>query len=323
MESGGRHDNYESNAIRQVLGVKGPINDVWQYDAYGQVGITRFQDVESNFLGSQQITRALEVVTGPNGQPACTAALNGLDPACVPWNVWQPNGVNAAQLNYLRIPATWTSNVKEYVTDASVTGDLGKYGAKLPSAASGLNVAVGTEYRSEEFNFEPDYVYVNGLNAGGAPSRPIAGLFHVFEGFTELRLPLMDEKPGAYRLSLDAGYRYSSYTLGFNTNTYKIGLEWAPIQALRFRGGYNRAVRAPNLDELYAPPAVGAGGVADPCWGQFSKGQTPVLSQAQCVATGVPANKYGTLVTNSAAQINTQTAGNPTLTPEIADTYTY
>src|SRR5436853_67301 len=250
--------------------------------------------ITSGSPGRQQTSRAREVVTGPNGQPACTAALNGLVPACVPWNVWQPNGVNAQQLDYLRIPATWTSNVKEYVTDASVIGDLGKYGAKLPSAASGLNVAVGTEYRSEEFNFEPDYVYVNGLNAGGAPSLPIAGLFHVFEGFTELRLPLIDEKPGAYRLSLAAGYRYSSYTLGFNTNTYKIGLEWAPIQAVRFRGGYNRAVRAPNLDELYAPPAVGAGGVADPCWGKLPA-QVPVLSPAECLATGVPLASYGTL----------------------------
>src|SRR5204862_6919188 len=142
VESCGRCDTYESNAIRQVLGVKGPINDVWQYDVYGQVGITRFQDVESNFLGSQQITRALEVVTGPNGQPACTAALNGLDPACVPWNVWQPNGVNAAQLTYLRIPAPWTSNVKEYVTDASLTVALRNYGAKPPSPASGPDLAV-------------------------------------------------------------------------------------------------------------------------------------------------------------------------------------
>jgi outer membrane receptor protein involved in Fe transport len=323
VESGGRHDNYESNAIRQVVGVKGPINDVWQYDAYGQVGITRFQDVEGNFLGKQQITRALEVVTGPNGQPTCTSVINGLDPACVPWNVWVPHGVTAAQLNYLSIPSTWTSDVKEYITDASVTGDLGKSGAKLPSAASGLNVAVGTEYRSEEFNFEPDYVYVNGLNAGGAPSLPIAGAFHVWEAFTEARLPLMDERPGAYKLSLDAGYRYSSYTLGFNTNTYKFGLEWAPIQAVRLRGGYNRAVRAPNLDELYAPPAIGAGGVADPCWGKLSQGQTPVLNAAQCQLTGVPQAAWGTLATNSAAQINTQTAGNPKLTPEIADTYTY
>src|SRR5205814_5568427 len=98
----------------------------------------------------------------------------------------------------------------------------------------------------------------------------------------------------------------------------KVGLEWAPSQAVRFRGGYNRAVRAPNLDELYAPPAVGAGGVADPCWGT-----APVLTQAECALTGVSAARYGHLATNSAAQINTQTAGNPNLTPEIADTYTY
>ena len=318
VESGGRHDNYESNAIRQVLGVKGPLNDVWQYDAYGQFGIVQFQDVEANFLGKQQITRSLQVVTGPNGQPTCTSVLDGTDPACVPWNVWQPNGVTPAQLNYLGIPASWISDVKEYITDASVTGDLGKYGAKRPSAVSGLNVALGTEYRSEKFDFSPDYVFVNGLQAGGAPSLPIHGQFHVWESFTEARLPLIDDKPGAYKLSLDAGYRYSSYTLGFNTNTYKVGLEWAPIQDVRLRGGYNRAVRAPNLDELYAPPAVGAGGTADPCWGS-----APVLTADQCLLTGVPLARYGHLAVNSAAQINTQTAGNPNLTPEIADTYTF
>jgi len=89
------------------------------------------------------------------------------------------------------------------------------------------------------------------------------------------------------------------------------------VQDVRLRGGYNRAVRAPNLDELFAPAAVGSGGVADPCWGS-----APVLTQAECALTGVSAARYGHLSTNSAAQINTQTAGNPTLTPEIADTYT-
>jgi iron complex outermembrane receptor protein len=317
VESGGRQDNYSSNSIRQVAGVKGAINDVWNYDAYGQVGITQLEDIEGNFLGTQQITRALQVVTGPNGQPTCTSVLNGTDTTCVPWNIWVPHGVTPAQLNYLRIPATWASTTKEYITDASVTGDLGKYGAKLPSAASGLNVAVGTEYRGEKFDFSPDFVYANGLNAGGAPSLPIHGQFHVWEGFTEARLPLMDDRPFAYKLSLDAGYRYSSYTLGFNTNTYKVGLEWAPIQDVRLRGGYNRAVRAPNVDELFAPAAIGAGGVADPCWGS-----SPVLTQAECALTGVSAARYGHLATNSAAQINTKTAGDPTLTPEIADTYT-
>jgi outer membrane receptor protein involved in Fe transport len=139
----------------------------------------------------------------------------------------------------------------------------------------------------------------------------------VWEGFTELRLPLMSDLPFAYNLSAEAGYRYSNYTLGGTTNTYKFGLEWAPIQDIRLRGGYNRAVRAPNLNELFQPPVVGAGGTADPCWGS-----APSLTLAQCERTGVTAGEYGRITVNPAAQINAQVGGNLGLTPEIADTYT-
>jgi iron complex outermembrane receptor protein len=319
VEGGGRQDNYTSNSIRQVLGVKGPINDVWNYDSYAQVGITQFQDIEGNFLGTQQITNALNVVTDPaTGAPTCASVLNGSDLTCVPWNIWQKGGVTPAALNYLTIPATYAANSKEYIGDASVTGDLGKYGAKLPTANSGLNVNVGAEYRQENFVFSPDFIYLNGFQAGGAPSKAINGGFRVWEGFTEARLPLVDEKPGAYLLSLNAGYRYSSYTLGFNTNTYKVGLEWAPIQDVRLRAGYNRAVRAPNINELFEPAVVGAGGTADPCWGP-----APVLSAAQCAFTGVTPAEYTHITANPAAQINTQVGGNSTLLPESADTYTY
>jgi iron complex outermembrane receptor protein len=327
VEGGGRQDNYTSNSIRQVLGVKGPINDVWTYDSYAQVGITQFGDIEANFLGTQQIANALNVVANPavggvagvaTGAPVCQSALNGADTTCVPWNIWQKGGVTPAALTYLTIPATYSSDAKEYLADGSVTGDLGKYGWKLPTAASGLNVNVGAEYRQENFVFSPDFIYLNGFQAGGAPSKAIDGGFRVWEGFTELRLPLIDEKPGAYLLSLDAGYRYSSYTLGFNTNTYKMGLEWAPIQDVRLRAGYNRAVRAPNINELFQPATVGSGGTADPCWGP-----APVLSAAACARTGVTAAEYTHITANPAAQINTQVGGNPNLIPESADTYTY
>jgi outer membrane receptor protein involved in Fe transport len=129
-------------------------------------------------------------------------------------------------------------------------------------------------------------------------------------------MPLIDDKPGAYNLSVEAGYRYSSYTLGFNTNTYKVGLEWAPIQDIRLRASYNRAVRAPNIDELFTPAVVGAGGTADPCWGP-----APSLTAAQCAFTGVTAHEYGHITVNPAAQINTEVGGNATLLPELADTY--
>jgi iron complex outermembrane recepter protein len=266
VESGGRQDNFTSWSIRQVLGVKGEINEAWSYDVYGQLGIAQLADFETDFLGNPQIDNALAVTAGPGGAAVCVSG-----PPCVPWNVWHPGGPGGAvtpdQLNYLLTPASYTGTSTEYLVDGAVTGDLGKYGLKLPTANSGLNIAIGTEYRQEKFVFQPDYVFLNGFQAGGAPSKAINGQFHVWEGFTEVRMPLIDEKPGAYLLSLDAGYRYSSYTEGFNTNTYKIGLEWAPIKDVRLRGGYNRAVRAPNLDELFEPAVVGAGGTADPCWG--------------------------------------------------------
>ena len=320
VEGGGRQDNYQAWSIRQVLGVKGEINNVWTYDTYAQLGISSLADYEGNFLGRPQIDNALAVgdsglLAGKpaTGVPVCISGAKG----CVPWNVWVPGGVTPAQLTYLTIPASYSGTSTEYIWNGVVTGDLGKYGLKLPTADSGINLAIGAEYRQETYVFSPDFVYLNGYQAGGAPSKAIDGRFHVWEGFTELRLPLIDEKPGAYLLSLDAGYRYSSYTEGFNTNTYKIGLEWAPIRDVRLRGGYNRAVRAPNLDELFEPAVVGASGTADPCWGP-----APALTAAQCANTGVTAAQYGHLAVNPAAQINSLQGGNANLRPETADTYT-
>jgi len=327
VEGGGRIDNYDSNSIRQVIGLKGNFGEAWSYDAYGQVGITQFQDIESNFLGTPQMANALDVIANPAtggvagvaaGAPVCRSAVTGADANCVPWNIWSPNGVTPAALAYLSVPATYATTSTEYIVDASVTGDLGKYGVKIPTANAGLSVNVGGEYRAEKFEFSPDYIYLNGLTGGGAPSKAIDGGFHVFEAFTEARLPIINDMPGAYNLSTDAGYRYSSYNLGFNTNTYKFGVEWAPVRDVRFRAGYNRAVRAPNINELYTPAVVGAGGTADPCWGT-----APSLTQAQCANTGVTAAQYGHIGVNPAAQINTQVGGNAGLQPEIADTYTY
>lgn len=318
VEGGGRQDNYTSDAIRQVIGVKGSISDAWSYDTYAQIGITQLADIEANFLNTQLIANSLNVVTDPaTGQPACAVAVSGADPACVPWNIFQKGGVTQAALNYLSAPASYTAVSTEYVVDGSVTGELGKYGMKLPTADNGLTVNAGAEYRQEKFDFKPDYIFSNGFQAGGAAAEKINGQLHVWEGFTEAHLPIFDKVPGAYNLSVDAGYRYSAYTLGGKTNTYKFQVEYAPIKDVRVRGGYNRAVRAPSLGELFQPAAVGAGGSADPCWGA-----APTFTQAQCINTGVSAAQYGHVTKNPAAQTNTIQGGNVDLTPEIADTFT-
>jgi iron complex outermembrane receptor protein len=319
VESGGRLDNYQSNSIREVVGSKGSFADAWTYDVYGQYGITTMTDNQGDYLGVDQIHKALDVVTDPKtGQPACASAVNGTDPNCVPWNIWNKGGVTQAALNYLLLPSTYATTATEYVVNGSVTGDLGKYGVKLPAANDPVIVNIGTEYRQEKYDFAPDYVFSRGLASGGnGAATALVGNFHVNEYFMETKVPIADNHPGIYHLDFEGGYRYSTYSLGYNTNTYKLGLAWAPINDIKFRGSFNRAVRAPNIGDLYSPSTVGAGGNADPCWGA-----TPQFTAAECALTGVTPAQYGHIAVNAAAQINTTGGGNPNLQPEKADTYT-
>ena len=317
-------------AFRETLGVKGKWIEGLSYDLYGQVGINSMHDSEGGFVNTTSALNALNVVAGLGGVPTCQSVVNGTDPNCVPWNIFAKGGVTPAAINYISVPATYTITTKEFIVDGSITADLEKMGMKLPTASSGPSINLGAEYRSESYIFDPDFIFKNGLNSGGnGAQNPIDGGFHVSEVFTEARLPLLNDLPAAYDLSLEAGYRYSSYTSGFNTNTYKFGVEYAPLHDVRLRAGYNRAVRAPGVGDLFAPSVIGAGGTADPCWGPVIGGTGGTTGTIQghdfayCARTGVTAAEWGNIATNPAAQINTSVGGNIDLKPEIADTFTY
>lgn len=320
VEGGGRQTLFTNESIRTLLGVKGDFADAWKYDVYAQYSNVETVQNNLNYFSSTALQNALNVVTGPNGKPTCVAALpGGSAPNCVPWNIWVPGGVTPAALAYLNIPDETNGYVSEYVAHADVSGDLGKYGVQLPSAKSPMQLNVGVEWRQDGSATNPDYVAQQGLASGGSgPTPPISGQIRAAEAFTEFNLPIADGLPGIDQLAFQGGYRYSSYSLGFNTNTFKLGLEWAPVQDIRFRGGFNRAVRVPNISELYTVQSVGPGGTIDPCWGK-----APLLTAAECANTGLNPAQWGTLSVNSASQINTQSGGNPNLTPETADTTSF
>jgi outer membrane receptor protein involved in Fe transport len=139
---------------------------------------------------------------------------------------------------------------------------------------------------------------------------------------------------------VSAGYRYSDYKVNdhhFNTDTYKLSLEFAPIHDIRARASYNRAVRAPNIVELFGPTGLGLAAGIDLCAaGTGPNGPAGTgLTTAQClntfatqiangnftVATATAAINAG-LDPNPAFQYNVQLGGTPDLTPETADTYT-
>jgi outer membrane receptor protein involved in Fe transport len=321
VEGGDRTDDLGHTSYRSVLGVKGDINDAWTYDTYFQNGITRFSEEYSNDVSKLHISNALQAVKTATGEIVCAANANGNNaPGCVPWNIFQPGGVTPAAVAYISVPGEQKGYTQELVWEGDVTGDLGKMGIQSPWASSGLGVSVGSDWRQEKAQLLPDYEFIsNDLAGQGSPTLPTFGAFTVWEGYVEARMPIATDQPFAKSLNVEAGYRYSEYSLSFgSTNTWKMGLEWAPVQDARLRVGYNVAVRAPNIQELYLQQRVQLDGTEDPC-----AGTTPSASRAACALTGVTPAEYGNIVSNPANQYNGLEGGNPNLKPETARTSTF
>jgi iron complex outermembrane recepter protein len=216
------------------------------------------------------------------------------------------------------VPALLNADSTQDIWTTFVSGDLTHAGVKLPTADEGLKIVLGTEYRREAATLQPDNEYVTG-DLGNVIVEPYDAGYHVWEGFTEVRLPVASNLPGFKSLDLEAGYRYSSYTSGFDTNTYKVGLTWSPIGDVRFRASYNRAVRVPNVAELYKPDVVELDAGSDQCAAGSYSAPTPA-NQAACALTnygkpiGVPTPG------SPAGQYNGVLGGNPNLKPEVGNT---
>jgi outer membrane receptor protein involved in Fe transport len=124
--------------------------------------------------------------------------------------------------------------------------------------------------------------------------------------------------------------RYSKYkvdTAGspkFNATTYKFGGTYAPVEDIKFRANYQRAVRAPNIGELFRPTVTGLTNLlVDPCAGAAPVGNANLA--AICLAQGAPAAAVaaGSIQNPSAGQANATGGGNPLLRPETGKTYTF
>lgn len=318
VEGGPRISQLEHTDIHEILGVKGKMDDAWTYDATLNWSLVNFTEVNQNYLSASRMVNALNV-TGTAANPASIGCASG--PPCVPWNIFQPGGVTAAALNYLTVPGLEDGRIEQKDAQINFVGDLGKYGVQSPWAESGLKVNLGGEYRDVKLDTQPDQESIDGdLGGGGGPTIPVSGSVIAREGYIEASVPIAEDKPFVQQLRLDTGYRYSSYDLGFKTNTYKFGVDFAPIQDVRLRGSFARAVRAPNVVELYLPAAVGLDGTygTDPC-----AGTAPVYSPTQCAKTGVKPGQYGNISLNPAGQYNGLLGGNTQLGPETALTTSF
>ncbi|HTK80041.1 MAG TPA: TonB-dependent receptor [Rhizomicrobium sp.] len=318
VEGGPRQDHLEHAAYRMLFGARGDLGGGWSYDVSGQYGTTILSEEYVNDMSIQRIQRSLQVVN-VNGVPTCKSVIDGSDPNCVPWNIFQPNGVTGAAIGYLDVPGFREGGTQEWVATGSVTGDLGSWGLQSPWAKNAVALSAGAEWRQERLENRVDLEFQTGDLAGqGGPTQSVHGGYDVTEVFGEVRVPLVQNQPFFEDLTVNGAYRYSSYNIAGSVNTYKYGAEWQPIDDFRIRASYQRAVRAPNVLELFTPQGLGLWGGTDPC-----AGTDPQFTFEQCARTGVdnnPQHGYGHILDCPAAQCNALFGGNTNLAPEKSDT---
>jgi iron complex outermembrane recepter protein len=319
-EGGNRIADLQHTSYRGVIGTRGDLSKVFSYDAYYQYGKTDYSQVYRNEFSARRLQNALDVVIDPaTGLPACRSALTGAEPNCVPYDIFGTAGPSAAAVNYLNVFGVIHGSTTEQVADANITGALGEAGVQTPWSDEGVSINLGGEYRKESLNLDPDQEFQTGdLTGQGAPTLPVSGSFHVLEAFGEAQIPIVRHN-FLDDFTINAGYRYSAYKLSngrsYNTSTYKLGAELAPVRDIRLRASYNRAVRAPNIQELFAPQFVGLDGSNDPC-----SGQAVTATDYGCLAQGLVVGQNPT--PNPAGQYNGLLGGNPNLKPEKATTKT-
>ena len=327
VEGGSRQNDLRHTSYRSVFGLRGDLSDRWFYELHYQYSKVNMKNTFRNDLSITRINRSLDAVEHPGtGEPVCRSVLDGSDPNCVPWNIFQEGGVTPDMVNYLTLPLTAGGSTDQTVVSGYLTGHLGRYGIKSPFAENSVDVVLGGEYREENLRFTPDAAYRSGDGAGQGGARPpVSGGFDVKEFFFEAGIPLIEGAPYAEELGFDVGYRYSDYDFDLQTNTFGVRSVWDVNSGVKLRASFQRAIRGPNVRERFRPQGFNLFEMpADPCGGPVTDGQTAAgRTFEECARSGVKAAQFGNIAHSPATQYNFLQGGNTDLVAEEADTYSF
>lgn len=305
-----RNSLRDTNTFQGVFGFRGDLSDNWSYDVFYNYSRSSVSQILSGNISVSAFQEALLCDGGPTAiASGCTA------PALDVFN--GPDSVSAAAADFIARTGAQIDVIEATQAVAALSGTLENMASPMADVAPAL--VFGVEYRENSASIRPDSVLgpdVRGFNQ----SLPIEGSFDVYEFFTEVDVPLITDRPGIESLNFTGAFRLSDYSTIGTAQTYAAGFGWEPVEDLRIRTQYNRAVRAPNVGDLFAPATNGFPGAQDPCSSGLGSYSSSTID-ANCIATGVPAAAVGTPF-QSNAQIEALFGGNSNVQEETADTFT-
>ena len=153
-----------------------------------------------------------------------------------------------------------------------------------------VSMAVGAEYRKDTIDAASDPL---SQTAGwfAVNPKPLSGDVNVKEGYAEVVVPLLRDKPAAYSLDVNGAGRLTDYSTSGQVTAWKAGINYSPLADLRFRATVSRDIRAPSINELYSAETQQVTALVDP-----RNNSNPTVTQL--------------------------IAGNPALEPETSKAYT-
>jgi outer membrane receptor protein involved in Fe transport len=314
-DTGPRILTTEREYWRGVLGFKARIAPAWNLDTFYSYARNDNSEGLDNAVSLSRVLQGLRInpVTG-----ACTDPSNG----CVAVNIFGDGNISPAAQDFIRVTGLANAySTVQHNAAAVATGDLFSW------SEGTVQAAVGVEFRRNIASAQADPALATGDALGFNSFAGAEGAINVYEAFSELLVPLLEDEPFAERLEIEGGGRYSHYSTAGGVWTWKAGGQWVPFRGLRFSGMWQRAVRAPNVQELFEVLVRSTSFDADLSDVDFCAARNdPVGSglAAVCIAQGMSPAAIGVfdLTPGFASTFDTVGGGNPDLAVERAGSIT-
>jgi len=303
-----RDESIERETFRVVAGIRGEFNDDWTYELsanygkhsetnqiLGNVNVERYllaldttRDANGNIVCRAKLnpSTAVPYVTDADGNPLDAAIFNQSISSCQPLNPFGLGSASQAAKDYILMNTTAVGRITQFVASGYVAGDSSQL-FELPGGPVGFSV--GGEYRRETAYYDLDDLTQAGYAFYNAIPTQSSVPFEVKEVFGEISIPLLADMPFFKELTVNGSGRYSDYRGSTGQIfTYAGDVTWRPVDDLRFRASYARAIRAPNLVDLYSQVGQNfAPAPNDPCSAR-NIGTGSATRAANCAAAGVP-----------------------------------
>ena len=255
----------QRNSFVYVVGGKGNFDALdtnWKWDAYAQRGLIKLDLNSPIQVAPANFALAIDAVRGPNGAIVCRSTLTNPTNGCVPYNLFGTPGVNSqAAINYVTASPNHPHNSQAYgqsVAAANISGE------PFSDWAGPISVSTGIEWRKQSILGTADPI---AQAKGWFSTNYISWAYvseSVVEGNAETVIPLAKDTAWAKSLDFNGAVRLTDYSVSGTVVTYKAGLSYSPIDDFRLRLTQSRDIRAPNLNDLYAPGQLGHGAIQDP-----------------------------------------------------------